>query len=221
MALRVLVLPSPLLGPVAYRPLVEAMQVLGHPASVAGLGAQVRPDLLVDDWTRAAASADVLVAHSNAGYLAPAVAYGAGGRPVLFMDAALPPAAGTTVLAPPGLRAILAGLADDGGRLPPWTRWWPADEMAELLPEPWRERVDSTAPRLDLTYFDSEVSPPVAWSDAPCAYLAFGATYGEELAFARSSGWPTAELPGHHLWHLARPGEVAEALLGLRIGLDT
>ena len=138
-----------------------------------------------------------------------------GGPPVLYMDAALPPASGNCGLAPPELREFLAGLAGPDGRLPAWTRWWPAEEMTRLLPPPWFERVDSTAPRLDLAYFDTEISPPPGWSDRPSGYLAFGTTYAAEVAFAREAGWPVEQLPGHHLWHLARPDEVAAALDGL------
>ncbi len=131
------------------------------------------------------------------------------------MDAALPPATGPTRLAPPELLATLADLAADDGRLPPWTRWWPAEEMSKILPAPWFDRVDSAAPRLSLDYFETEVAPPPGWSRGPCAYLAFGTTYAAELAFARETGWPVAEVAGHHLWHLARPAAVATELVRL------
>jgi hypothetical protein len=210
-----LVLPSPLLGPVGYQPLADALRGRGYDASVARCREPISPDLLVAEWGEAARSADVLVAHSNAGYLAATVAEYAGVEALLFMDAALPPATGPTRLAPPGLLATLADLAADDGRLPPWTRWWPAEEMAKLLPAPWFERVDAEAPRLSLDYFESEVTPPSGWSRGARAYLAFGTTYAAEVAFAREAGWPVTELAGHHLWHLARSTEVATALEAL------
>ena len=212
MPTRVLVLPSPLLGPVGYQPLAEALRGRGHAATVAECPVPGRPERLVEHWTRAADGVDLLVAHSNAGYLAPAVGARAGGLTVLFADAALPPAQGPTRLAPAELLPTLEELADDGGRLPPWTRWWPVEEMARLLPAPWFGRVDAAAPRLDLDYFLTEVTPPQEWSTSGCGYLAFGTTYAAELEFARDAGWPTAELPGHHLWLLARPDDVAAAL---------
>ncbi len=212
MTTRLLVLPSPLLGPVGYQPLAAALRTRGHDASVAECREPISPARLVAEWGEAARSADTLVAHSNAGYLAATVAEDAGAEALLFMDAALPPATGPTRLAPPRLLGTLADLAAEDGRLPPWTRWWPAEEMAELLPAPWFERVDAGAPRLSLGYFETEVSPPLGWSAGACAYLGFGTTYAAELAFAREAGWPVAEVAGHHLWHLARPTEVAVAL---------
>lgn len=212
MPARLLVLPSPLLGPVSYRPLAEALTARGHPASVAACREPIRASSLVDGWSEEAGAADVLLAHSNAGYLAADVSAHVGGRPVVYVDAALPPARGSGPMAPPGLRAFLAGLAAPDGRLPAWTRWWPAEELARLLPGPWFEEVDAVAPRLDLAYFDTEVSPPAHWSRGPSAYLAFGTTYAAEVSFATEAGWPVEELPGHHLWHLAHPGEVAGAV---------
>jgi len=212
---RLLVLPSPLLGPVGYQPLADALRGLGHDASVAECREPISPERLVADWSEAARPADVLIAHSNAGYLAPSVAEEAGVGAVLFMDAALPSATGPTRLAPPEFLATLAELAADDGRLPPWTRWWPAEEISKILPAPWFDRVDSAAPRLSLDYFETEVAPPPGWSRGPCAYLAFGTTYAAELAFARETGWPVVEVAGHHLWHIARPAEVATQLVGL------
>ncbi|HWM74220.1 MAG TPA: alpha/beta fold hydrolase [Nocardioides sp.] len=211
----IVVLPSPLLGPVSYQPLADELRSRGDETSVAECREPIRSERLVAEWSEAARAADVLIAHSNAGYLAASVAGNAGVGAVVFMDAALPPATGSTTLAPPEFLATLAALADDDGRLPAWTRWWPAEEMAEILPAPWFDRVDPRAPRLSLDYFETEVSPPPGWSLGACAYLAFGTTYAAELALAREAGWPVAEVAGHHLWHLARPAEVATALLGL------
>jgi hypothetical protein len=217
---RVLVLPSPLLGPESYQPLAEALAERGHAASVATFRTPISPDRLVGEWSRAAEEADVLVAHSNAGYLAPSVGARVGGRPLVFMDAALPPAHGPTRLAPPAFLETLKGLAGADGLLPPWTRWWPTEETSGLFPGSWFERVDASAPRVDLAYFETEIEPPDGWSTGRCGYLSFGPTYAAERGFAEASGWPVAELDGHHLWHLARPTEVAAALDTLSAGLS-
>jgi alpha/beta hydrolase family protein len=212
---RWVVLPSPLLGPVAYEPLAAALRHRGHTAVVAECPEPIEPDRLVAEWSRTAEPSDVLVAHSNAGYLAPVVSASVGGPPVLFMDAALPPAEGTTQLALPDFLETLRRLAGSDGRLPRWTRWWPAEQTAEVLPGPWFGRVDSAAPRLPLTYFETEITAPEGWTSGPCAYLAFGTTYADEVAFARDRGWPVVELAGHHLWHLEQPEQVAEVLARL------
>jgi hypothetical protein len=216
------VLPSPLLGSGAYAPLLEELRRTGHRADVGVCDEPIRVDRLVGAWTEASRDADteVLIAHSNAGYLAPTVSQRLGGRPVVFMDAALPPESGPTRLAPAAFREFLGTLAGPDGRLPPWTRWWPGEEMSEVLPEPWFRIVDEHAPRADLTYFDTEFTPPEGWSGGSAAYLAFGTTYAEEIAFARTAGWPVVELEEQHLHHLTHPEETGAAILRLvgRIG---
>jgi hypothetical protein len=91
-------LPSPLLPGEAYADLVDALRRAGAPATVlkAGLRPGEGPGELVDRWSAAAPGA-VLLAHSNAGYLAPLVrarlgaGEGDGQRTrIVFMDAACP-----------------------------------------------------------------------------------------------------------------------------------
>jgi hypothetical protein len=206
---------SPLLGPAVWRPVREELRKAGWPVAdvepygrvrspadvLAAMVAQVPPG-----------SGAVLVPHSNAG---PYVAALAAARPVaaaVFVDAGLPADGPTTPVAPAALRDLLAGLADDAGTLPPWTSWWPAEEVATLFPdEPTRRAVEAEQARLPLAYFDDAVPSTGGW-DTPAAYLAFGDTYAEERARAVRRGWPVETLAGGHLHQLRAPGEVAAAL---------
>ena len=158
---------------------------------------------------------DLLVTHSNGGrYAAPA----APGVPVVHVDAALPPAGGDeATMAPSAMLEHLAGLADDDGLLPPWSRWWPEDEFAQVLPDPVaRAALREQEPRMPLSYFRSRLGAPPGWAEQPQAYLAFGGTYARETAFAREHGWPTTVLEGAgHLHHLVDPGAVADAVVDL------
>lgn len=209
---RVVVLPSPLLGPLPYQPLAEALRRRGHAASVAECPEPLSAAGVVEGWAAVAAGADALLAHSNAGYLAGSVAAAAEVGRVVYVDAALPPVAGTTRLAPPELIATLTELADPSGLLPPWTRWWSEEEARRVLPGVWFDRVDAVAPRVPLAYLASEHRPPSGWVGQRAGYLAFGTTYAAELELARDAGWPVAQLAGHHCWHLVRPDEVAAAV---------
>ena len=241
---RVLVLPSPLLGPAAYGAFVDALVHSGcvaqlAPGAIAQAADRSAPgaaglegrdpaaprttaDRLVEEWTEHAARLDAtaLVAHSNAGYLAPAVRAGLGrALPVIFMDAALPPVSGPTTLAPEGFRAFLATLAEDTGRLPPWTRWWPPEDLADLGPTALLEAVERDCPRVPVAYFDAIMSPPTGWADAPNGYIAFGDTYAQEADFAEAAGWPVEHIAGQHLHHTVAPDAVARAVLALLAAL--
>lgn len=132
-----LLLPSPLLPGHVMDDLAVSLGRAGLPATVAApdLAPGEGPPDLVDRWARQVRTGTVVVAHSNAGYLAPHVRRAAGtGGPVVFVDAALPPPSGHHRLAPPALRSWLGELAEDEGLLPPWTRWWPREDLEQALP---------------------------------------------------------------------------------------
>ncbi|MEO7422858.1 MAG: hypothetical protein ABIU87_10740, partial [Ornithinibacter sp.] len=140
---RTLILPSPLLPRLAYVGLANALadrqrrrwagegavDISTVPPSPSG------PEQVLSAFRAAVASfaPDLVVTHSNAGRYA---ALAANGIPVVHIDAALPSASGDpTPLAPARLLGHLEGLADAQGNLPPWSRWWPDDAMAEVLPD--------------------------------------------------------------------------------------
>ena len=212
-----LVLPSPFLGPAPYEPVAAALSSRGYDTSVApSSGSPVAGELL-DAWASLAAGLGdvVLVPHSNAGYLAPAVS-AAADAPVVFVDAALPTTPGVTRLAPPAFRAHLATLAGADGLLPRWTRWWPREDVADVVPDAWFDRVDAVLPQVPLTYVDSEVPVPTGWEGARCAYLAFGSTYADELELAVRHGWPHRRLEAAgHLHLLVDPDQTAAAIADL------
>jgi hypothetical protein len=173
-------------------------------------------DNLIEHWVKDAKESDLLVAHSNAGLLAPVVRSRTGGRArIVFMDAALLPEAGQSLLAPHPLRDALASLADDRGVLPPWTRWWPQDTLRTVIREDMVDAIERACPRLPVAYFDQHVEAPHGWASAANAYVAFGDTYASELGFARDHSWPTACIAGGHLHFLREPGLVAGRILSL------
>lgn len=213
----VLVLPSVLVGDTAYAVLVDAFHAAGCRAAVAAPPPDVRCGADVLSAFREAvvrSQPDLVVAHSNAGLVAPMAAAGA---PVVFVDAALPPSDGPCTMAPAPLTAHLASLADRAGLLPPWTRWWDESEVAPLFPDAQtRHLVEGGQPRLPLGYFRSRVEAPAGWEEGRHAYLAFGGTYAAELARARGLGWPTRVMDGaRHLHHLHDPGAVVRRVMVL------
>lgn len=212
------ILPSPLLPAIAYDGLAKALESKGARARVVGeelADGEGGADLIAR-WATQVGPATWLLAHSNAGFLAPAVRHLAGGRhAIVFMDAALAPAGGATTLARGGFLDHLVTLADSSGVLPPWTRWWPRADLAEVVPPDLYDELDRRCPRLPLSYFETPVDVPTGWLGEPNAYLAFGDTYRDEVTVARREGWPTRHIPGGHLHFLHDPGAVADAALQL------
>jgi len=211
------VLPSPLVGPGAYAVLAEAFRDAGVTAEVADVPSGVTSGgevLRAFRTVVAQARPDVVLAHSNAGLVAPAVA---DGIPVVFVDAALPAPEGESPMAPPAMLTHLEALAGDDGLLPPWTAWWDEADVAPLFPDARsRAAVEAGEPRLPLGYFRTTVTAPHGWDRARCAYLAFGTTYAVELARARRLRWPTGEVDdARHLHFLHDPAGVATLVLDL------
>jgi hypothetical protein len=210
-------LPSPLLPARAYAPLVDALGRRGWGVAVAEPpGAPAGPEPVAASFREAvrAHAADLVVAHSNAGRYAVAAA---GEAAVVHVDAALPPEHGDATLAPEGLLEHLAAMADDDGLLPPWTRWWPEDDIRAVVPDAdMLAGIRADEQRMPLAYFRSRLGAPEGWQGHPQAYLALGSTYAEETALARRLGWPTTVLDGAlHLHHLVDPDAVAAAVLDL------
>jgi Alpha/beta hydrolase family len=169
----------------------------------------------------AAAAADdtsdpvVVVGHSAAGALLPAIAEAVGNRTcgAVFVDAMLPqPGRSWFDTAPPGLAAQLRGLADHG-LLPPWHEWFPPGSLEALVPDPARRlRLIAEIPRLPLAYFD-EPAPPARFAESvACAFLRLGAPFDPAADKAERLGWWVARRDWDHVRMITAPREVANLI---------
>jgi hypothetical protein len=169
----------------------------------------------------------VLVGHSGAGPLLPAVAGAIGQRVAayLFVDAGLP-APGISRLGAiaaegphgAGLATELAAILDAGGRFPEWTD----AELAPLIPDAERRRQVLAELRPRGRDYWSEPLPTVSgWPHAPCAYLSFSEPYQPAAERATAMGWQLRHLPGGHFHHLVDEHGVADALLKLLAEIGT
>jgi hypothetical protein len=212
-------LPSAFLGPAAWEPVAHGLRAIGWAvANSVATGSVRTPDDVLNSYL-AALPVDrdvVLVPHSNAGLFVPALAHQRRVVASVFVDAALPPEAGSVSLAPPALYELIAERADDHGLLPPWTQWWADEDVAALFPDSEvRHGVERQQPRVALSYLADRLDVPGGWADMPCAYLAFGDTYEDERADATGRGWAVRTLPGRHLHLLVDPPAVARAITEL------
>jgi pimeloyl-ACP methyl ester carboxylesterase len=219
---------SPFLGPSAWGWVARELDQRGRPAVVPSLRVVAdepyRPwrDVweTVDAVSAHMTSSVVLVGHSAAGSLLPAIAQSAPGRvaAIAFVDAFLPPTSGTTRLVPAEFAEELSALAT-GDVLPPWSTWFGEEAMRDLVPNgDRRARVEQDMPRFPLSVVDIELPVPEGWDRRPCAYLLLSAEpYASSAAHARARGWPATEVhAGKHLDLVRRPATVATALVDLQ-----
>ena len=206
-------LSSPLLGPSAWHPVAGILRSRGWRVTVPELPKQVSSpeDVLTAFLSALPDEAGlVLVPHSNAGLYVAAIAAQRDVAATVFVDATLPDAG--SAMTPPELLEHLQTLVDAHGLLPPWTRWWPDDEVSALFSDPeTRLQVEAEEPRLPLAYFRAD-PPPSQEPIGRAGYLAFGDGYAGERDAAAARGWPVRTLAGRHLHMLVDPGHVAGAV---------
>jgi hypothetical protein len=158
----------------------------------------------------------VVVGHSGAGAVLPliAAALSVPSRRLVFVDAGLPPAAGSFV-AGGGFRARLQTLAR-AGVLPRWSEWWEPGTFEALVPDrSRRDLVEGELPRVPLSFYETPIEVPPGWSDAPGAYLLLSEAYRADADRAAALGWPVVAHMGGHLGIVNDEVTVAEQLLAL------
>lgn len=211
---------SPAVGPVTWSWVASELKQRGHRVALPSLKeAAIRGwERCVDEVVRQAPpEPGILVGHSGAGPLLPVIAARMFPSPkrLIFVDATLPPADGTTPLAPEDFLEDIRALAQHG-TLPRWSDWFGPHAMEELVPDAVRRAaVVADLPHLPLSYFDRRVSMPEGWANADGAYVLLSDTYRDDAARAVSFGWPVRELPGAHLDIVTRADDVSNVLLDL------
>jgi len=221
---RFVLLHSPLLGPLAWQGVAAALRGRGHAADAPawpplseiaegyyeGLTAGLASALSRD------ADKLVLVAHSGAGALMPALAARLGVRAaaVVYVDAILPhPGRSWFETAPADMRERLRAGAQMG-ELPSWDEWWPPGALERLVPDAGqRAALVAELEPLPIGYF--EEAAPATTFEGPTAYLQLSGAYDDEGKVAGRYGWPLVRLPLHHLAMLTNPEPVAAALESL------
>lgn len=220
---------SPLLGPSSWQGVSDTLAADGHIALSPDLD-ELRPregpywKRHVDAVVRAMAATGIagsaiLVGHSGAGRLLPAIgsAWGEGVGGYLFVDAGLPdpshPRKGTGEFA-----RHLDRLHAASGRYPDWSD----EALRASVPDPALREAILADVRAQAPEFWEEVVPiPSGWPDAPCAYLRFrtNPAYEQDAREAARRGWPVREIVGGHFHLVVEPKVVADNLLTLARGL--
>jgi hypothetical protein len=214
---------SPVVGPSTWTYTAEVLQENGFGCLIPDLTVVATMDqpYYPKYALAAAAAADdtsdpvVVVGHSAAGALLPAIAEAVGTRTcgAVFVDAMLPqPGRSWFDTAPPGLAAQLRGLADHG-LLPPWHEWFPPGSLEALVPDPARRlRLIAEIPRLPVAYFDEPASPARFAKSVACAFLRLGPPFDPAANKAERLGWWVARRDWDHLRMLSNPAAVADLI---------
>lgn len=163
----------------------------------------------------------VLVGHSGAGPLLPAIADATSAVGVIYVDAGLPhPGKSWLDTAPPPLVAHLKSPASADGVLPRWSDWFASDVLNAAIPDAQlRLRFVDELPRLSLHHFE-QPTPAAVW-DGPAAYLQLSPGYVADADRAAAAGWPVRRLVADHLAILTDPQHVHPSLAALLDAITT
>lgn len=217
--MRFLLVHSRLVGPTTWRWVADALEAAGHDVTVPDLRPAAlsgRPEAVI---TSAVASTSrdpaVVVGHSGAGVLLPAIALDPAARGMIFVDALVPPCEGEATASGEYLD-LLRALPTIGDRLPKWSIWWGAGVMETLVPDRHRRAlIEEEMPELPLAYHEAPVVLPAGWCQASSAYLLLSEVYRPHADHARSLGWQVRERLGKHLDIVNDPEPIAHQLVEL------
>lgn len=202
----------PLLGPSCWAPIATAL-------------GQIVPDLTeftagpppywntFASMAASAASSDVecVIGFSGAGPLLPVIADRLEASALIFVDAGVPPEAGTYV-ADERIKTMVEENSRNG-ILNPWSKWWPAGTMERLITDQAaRSLFEAELPAVPGGLYDESIPMPAGWSNLQCGYLKLSSAYEADLAEARRRGWTNVELELDHLALMTKPTPVIAAL---------
>lgn len=211
---------SPLVGPLTWKNVAQELAARGETAIVPILTNDAQPFwqhhamCIASAIRETSLGADpILVAHSGAGVLLPAIRQTLG-TPVsgyIFADALIPEDGKSRLelFDTEDERRQMRNTARDG-ILPAW----PAAFVKRIIADP--AMADAFAAELlpvPLALYEEPTPAFTNWPDAPCAYLQFTAIYDTMASRARTAGWHFKKSPGGHFKMLDEPGTITNALL--------
>ena len=217
---------SPLVGPFAWELVYEVMRSQGFKAIIPPLQddpksalpyMQQHIEAVARELARIPEKENiVLVAHSGAGPLLPAIRHSLPHSicAYVFVDAGIP-CGGLS-------RLELMKLEDkewakqfheallNGKQFPTWTD----DDLQEIIPDATARRklVAEIRPR-SLSFFTEPIPVYAGWPDAPCAYIKFSDAYSWDAEQAKQAGWDIYELNAGHFHMLVEPLNVTDLIV--------
>jgi hypothetical protein len=218
---------SPLVGPFTWSLVADELSTRGASVALPTLPEDRRAPYwrlhaeAVASQVADASSPQVLVGHSGACPLLPAIGTAIDGRisAYVLVDGDLPLAPGSGGSRIDLLRAASQSLADEletllarGGSFPTWGD----EDLVDEIPEQrLRARVLAEVRPQPVGFWEEPLPAIPCWPDAPCGYLELSPHYAAASARARDQGWRYRHLRGGHFEMLVRPAHVADAILEL------
>jgi hypothetical protein len=217
---------SPLVGPLTWSLVAEQLRRRNADTFVPKLSDH--PNLDIPYWSQHAQSIAemmhdpsigdpaILVAHSGAGPLLPAIRQAISQRIAvyIFVDAGIPSDGLSRLdlmtLESPAWAEQFRQFLEQGGSFPNWQD----EELRELIPDARLRQamLGELRPR-GFAFFNEPIPVFQGWPDAPCGYIRFSSFYDVPYDEAQRREWVTRTFNAGHFHMLVEPAQVAEMLL--------
>jgi pimeloyl-ACP methyl ester carboxylesterase len=215
---------GPMVGASSWRPTAERLRASGWRVHV--------PDILATSdtlppWNQLSlhyerllplADAPVLVGHSLATVVIADLAARIPLRGLIMVDGEIPAVSGPVAPGRDSFREFVAGLADEDGYFPPWSKWWSDDRRRTLIgiDELARDAeafatLEKDQPRVSRGWFEDSINL-APWTHIPSGYIQTSDLFDHAADEARRRGWPMERIRGTHLHPTLRPDETAAAI---------
>lgn len=211
---------SPLVGNYTWQPVATLLREQGHTAIVPDL--QDQPDDQRPYWQQEVENLEIIVdepiiiGHSAAGALLPAIGQKLNAQALVFVDAVL--------LFEPLTRLELLHREDkefgtnfekhlkSGGKFPEWT----VEQLQSLIPddEICQQLVADLRPR-GLDFFTEKIEIPPNWEQTRTGYIQLSDSYHSYAQQARDHQWHVTQQSSHHFMMLTHPIKVTQLLTDL------
>lgn len=220
--MKLVLLHSPLVGAGTWRAIAPLLQARGFEIAVADFADDMAGPppyyarLVHTVSACVARDSAILIVHSGAGSLVPAIAASGRVSGAIFVDALMPhPGQSWFETVPQSLKSRIESLARDG-RVPPWHRWWPDGAIRSLFAdEVAYTRFVSELREIPLAYLEERAPDCELPDDLAAAYLQLGPGNAAEASAAERLGWPVKRLALHHLALLTHAEVVADGIADL------
>lgn len=209
---------SPLVGALTWQAVADDLRQKGYEAETPDL--VDRDNLAMPYWQQEVssialpASDCILVGHSGAGALLPAIATAENVIGSIYVDAVLLFAQASRLdllrAEDKDIARLFEGWLNQGGRFPNWTDGHLASTIAD--DELRRALLADLRPR-SKRFFTEPIAPPADWEQKPCAYIQLSSTYAIYANRAEARGWYVLRHDSHHFAMLTEAAIIADLLL--------
>lgn len=212
---------SPLVGPFTWQLVTKHLQAESHGVFTPELVDHAGSDLPL--WKQEVSSVEfpeqeiILVGHSGAGALLPAIGQRFDVRGYIFVDAVVLFGSATRLemlyAEDEDFASEFEAFLRKGGHFP---NWQDEDLRSQIPHDDVRQKLIADLRPRSLPFFIEQIEAGEDWDVPPCAYIQLSETYRVYADQAEARGWTAFRRNAHHFAMLTNPAAIAQLLIQIK-----